>query len=53
MVSQKICCKCHHVQPMILSQRIFCCESCGHSQDRDENASVHLENAPIDKVRSA
>jgi putative transposase len=51
--SSKMCCKCHHVQSMTLSQRIFCCESCGYTRDRDENASVNLENAPIDKVRSA
>ncbi|GAB1545435.1 RNA-guided endonuclease TnpB family protein [Scytonema sp. NUACC21] len=51
--SSKMCCKCHHVQPMTLSQRIFCCESCGHTRDRDENASVNLENAPNNKVRLA
>lgn len=51
--SSKMCSKCRHVQPMALSQRIFCCESCGHTRDRDENASLNLENAPNDQVRSA
>lgn len=51
--SSKMCCKCHHIQPMTLSQRIFGCESCGHIRDRDENASLNLENAPQSKVRSA
>lgn len=51
--SSKMCCKCHHVQPMTLSQGIFCCENCRHTRDRDENASVNLENAPNNKVRSA
>ncbi|MBU7586386.1 MAG: transposase [Nostoc sp. TH1S01] len=51
--SSKMCSKCHHIQPMTLSQRIFCCASCGYTRDRDENASSNLENAPNDKVRSA
>lgn len=51
--SSKTCSKCGHVQDMKLSDRIFNCGSCGHIQDRDENASINLENAPIDKVRLA
>ncbi|MFB8788557.1 MAG: transposase [Potamolinea sp.] len=59
--SSKTCSKCRHVQDMKLSDRIFNCGSCGHIQDRDENASRNLENActercrsaPIDKVRLA
>ncbi|MBD2441621.1 RNA-guided endonuclease TnpB family protein [Nostoc sp. FACHB-110] len=48
--SSKMCCKCHHIQPMSLSDRIFNCQHCGHIQDRDENASINLENVPNDRV---
>jgi len=51
--SSKTCSKCGHVQDMKLSDRVFNCGGCGHSQDRDENASINLENAPVDKVRLA
>lgn len=51
--SSKTCSKCGHVQDMKLSDRVFNCQSCGHSQDRDENASINLENAPSDRVRLA
>ncbi|OCQ93397.1 transposase [Nostoc sp. MBR 210] len=51
--SSKMCCKCHHIQPINLSERVFHCKSCGHIQCRDENASINLENAPPNKVRLA
>ncbi|BAY60755.1 transposase [Calothrix brevissima NIES-22] len=51
--SSKQCCKCHHVQPMNLSQRVFHCQSCGHLQCRDENASINLKDAPSNQVRLA
>lgn len=53
--SSKTCCKCNHIQPMKLSDRVFECQNleCGHIQDRDENASINLENAPDDKIRLA
>ncbi|NMG19606.1 RNA-guided endonuclease InsQ/TnpB family protein [Brasilonema bromeliae] len=51
--SSKMCSKCHHVQPMTLEDRIFNCQKCGQIQDRDENASKNLENAPLDKIRLA
>lgn len=52
--SSKMCCKCHHIQPMKLSERIFLCEAgCGNIQDRDQNASINLENAPKDTIRLA
>ncbi|MHC5857317.1 RNA-guided endonuclease InsQ/TnpB family protein [Nostoc sp.] len=52
--SSKMCCKCHHIQPMSLSERIFICSAgCGNIRDRDKNASVNLENAPINKIRLA
>ena len=38
---------------MKLSDRVFNCQKCGHVQDRDENASINLENAPSDRVRLA
>ncbi|MBD0361987.1 MAG: transposase [Coleofasciculus sp. C3-bin4] len=36
-----------------LSDRVFNCQKCKHCQDRDENASINLENAPSDRVRLA
>jgi putative transposase len=38
---------------MKLKDRVFNCQKCGHSQDRDENASVNIENAPDERVRLA
>jgi putative transposase len=51
--SSKTCSKCNSIQDMKLSDRIFDCKVCKHSQDRDENASINLENAPQNKVRLA
>ncbi|MEH2362352.1 RNA-guided endonuclease InsQ/TnpB family protein [Nostoc sp.] len=51
--SSKMCCKCGHIQPMGLSERVYSCGNCGQIQDRDENASVNLMNAPINEVRLA
>ena len=51
--SSKTCSRCGHIQDMKLSDRVFDCKKCGHSQDRDENASINLENAPPDKIRLA
>jgi transposase len=39
--------------PQSIIDRVFNCQECGHSQDRDENAAINLENAPEDKVRLA
>lgn len=51
--SSKTCSCCSHIQDMKLSDRVFDCEKCGHSQDRDENASKNIENAPDGRVRLA
>jgi putative transposase len=51
--SSKKCSKCGHLQPIKLSDRIFHCERCGHSQDRDENAADNLKHAPNQVVRLA
>lgn len=53
--SSKTCSKCQHIQPMKLSDRVFQCQNpaCNHVQDRDENAAINLENAPIGKIRLA
>lgn len=51
--SSKTCSQCKHVQNMKLSDRVFNCQKCKHSQDRDENAAINLENAPSDQVRLA
>ena len=51
--SSKMCSCCGNIQPMPLWERVYRCQSCGHIQDRDENASINLENAPSDRVRRA
>ena len=51
--SSKKCSMCGHIQPMKLSDRVFCCQKCNHTLDRDENAARNLENAPDKLVRSA
>ena len=51
--SSKTCCRCGHIQDMKLSERVFNCQKCRHSQDRDVNASINLEKAPENKVRLA
>ncbi|MEM9927454.1 MAG: zinc ribbon domain-containing protein [Cyanobacteria bacterium P01_D01_bin.50] len=51
--SSKKCSHCGHIQSMKLSDRVFCCQKCNHTLDRDENAAINLENAPDKLVRSA
>lgn len=53
--SSKTCSKCHYVQPVTLSERVFRCQNpeCEQVQDRDLNAAVNLERAPNDRVRLA
>lgn len=51
--SSKTCSECGNIQSMPLSERVYRCNSCGHIQDRDENAAINLEKAPNNKVRAA
>ncbi|XWK91545.1 MAG: RNA-guided endonuclease TnpB family protein [Phormidium sp.] len=51
--SSKSCSCCGHIQEMKLSDRVFDCQKCDLVMDRDLNASLNLENAPEEKVRSA
>jgi len=51
--SSKMCSCCHHVQPMPLSERVFNCQRCGDSIDRDINAAINLMQAPLDKIGRA
>jgi transposase len=51
--SSKMCCKCGHIQPMGLSERVYSCGGCGNIQDRDDNASHNLRDASLDKIRLA
>jgi putative transposase len=48
--SSKMCNCCHHIQPMPLSERVFVCENCNYTIDRDLGASINLANAPSIKV---
>ncbi|MEA5543905.1 MAG: zinc ribbon domain-containing protein, partial [Limnoraphis robusta] len=41
--STKTCSSCGHVQEMPLKERVFNCNNCGVSVDRDLNASLNLE----------
>ena len=51
--SSKSCSCCQHVQPMPLCERIFDCQACGISIDRDLNAAINLMQAPSDKIGRA
>jgi putative transposase len=44
--SSKTCSRCGTVKKVLgLGDRVFCCDQCGHVQDRDANASVNLCHA--------
>ena len=43
--SSKTCSACGAIKAdLTLSDRVFCCESCGLQIDRDLNAAINLEN---------
>lgn len=43
--SSKICCNCgHKKKSLLLSDRIYTCEECGTTMDRDLNAAINLVN---------
>lgn len=42
--STKTCSSCGHIQEMLLKERVFNCEACGISINRDFNASINLEH---------
>jgi len=45
--SSKTCHVCQHKQEMPLSKRVFCCEQCGQTSDRDLNAAKNLAAAGL------
>jgi putative transposase len=51
--SSKTCSCCNHVQPMPLSERVFKCQACGVSIDRDLNAAINCLQAPEEKIGRA
>ena len=51
--SSKTCSCCNHIQPMPLHERVFNCQICGVSIDRDLNAAINLMQAPDDKIGRA
>lgn len=51
--SSKTCNNCHHIQPMPLSERVFVCQQCGHTIERDLGAAINLASAPNEVVREA
>ncbi|ASI13906.1 IS200/IS605 family transposase OrfB [Candidatus Mancarchaeum acidiphilum] len=44
------CSKCGNVQSMSISQRIFVCEKCGMSMDRDVNAAQNILKRALDSI---
>lgn len=51
--SSKTCSNCGHVQPMPLKERVFVCEQCCYSCNRDLNAAINLAYVSKEKVRMA
>jgi len=44
--SSKLCSNCgSKKETLLLSERVFECNSCGHRQDRDLNAAINLQKA--------
>lgn len=39
--SSKKCNKCHHIQPMPLSERVFVCQECRYTIDRDLGGAIN------------
>jgi putative transposase len=49
--SSKRCSDCAVIKPMLgLHERIFTCDACGLSLDRDENAAINLRLAGLDEL---
>jgi putative transposase len=42
--SSKTCSCCGHIQDMPLKERVFDCQKCSASIDRDLNAAINLKN---------
>ena len=42
--STKKCSSCGQLKEISLSERVYVCEKCHHTQDRDLNAAKNLEN---------
>lgn len=52
--SSKTCSCCGSIKEKLsLSERIFICEDCGHTQDRDLNAAINLEMMAVSSTVSA
>lgn len=51
--STQICSKCGAVHKMNLSQRIYRCPECGHTEDRDLNAAHNLQNYGLKRLLQA
>lgn len=48
--SSKQCRKCEHIHAGLkLSERVFICPNCGHTEDRDLQAAINLANAGCEK----
>ena len=51
--SSKMCSSCGYVKDELsLSERIFHCEFCGYSIDRDQNAAINLKNLAVGYTES-
>ena len=48
--STKTCSCCGHIQPMKISDRMYDCQSCGFSCDRDINAAINIRNWGMEEI---
>lgn len=51
--SSKKCNRCHYIQSMPLSERVFVCGECNYTVGRDLGAAINLKHAPKEVVRLA
>lgn len=51
--SSKTCSQCGHEQSMSLSDRMYVCGNCQHTEDRDLNASKNIETEGLKTLRLA
>ncbi len=51
--STKLCSQCSHQQSMAIGDRVFVCENCEHTQCRDWNSAINIEQTGINELLQA
>ena len=51
--STKLCSQCSHQQYMAIDDRVFVCENCEHTQCRDWNSAINIEQTGINELLQA